>query len=91
MSEEKKNEVLNKGKELDESELGAVNGAADCFCYVGGAGVSDENTGCGCVLGGSGKDSGNTCICIVGGGGQPGGSVLPTEEDIANVPKSIDV
>ena len=76
MSEEKKNEVLNKGKELDESELGAVNGAADCFCYVGGAG---------------GKDSGNTCICIVGGGGQPKGNVLPSEEDIANVPKSIDV
>ena len=74
MSEEKKDEVLGQEKELDESELDAVTGAANCFCYLAGGGTSKENAGCGCVLGGGGKDSEGTCVCVAAGsGGRPGG------------------
>ena len=38
MSDEKKNEILNKEKELDKDELDAVSGG-DCGCPVAGGGT----------------------------------------------------
>ena len=75
MSEEKKNEILDKEKELDKDELDAVSGGA-CGCPLagGGAGHGNENGlkyDCGCAFAGVGlDDEGETyCICPLAGGG----------------------
>lgn len=75
MSDEKKNEILDKEKELDKDELDAVSGGA-CGCPVAGGGTGHGNENglkydCACVGGGVGLDNdGKTyCMCTVAGGG----------------------
>lgn len=74
MSEEKKDEVLGKEKELDESELEAVTGAGSCGCVIAGGG-KDKDLNCACLQGGTGKDPETprlSCVCVVAGGGESG-------------------
>lgn len=75
MSDEKKNEILDKEKELDKDELDAVSGG-DCGCPVAGGGTghgneSDLKYDCACVGAGVGLDNeGATyCMCPLAGGG----------------------
>ncbi len=66
MSEEKKDEILGKEKELDESELESVAGAGGyhpCRCIFGGYG--DENRDKSpCYAPGEGKPF---CVCFEAG------------------------
>lgn len=78
MSEEKKNEVLGKEKELDESELESVAGGL-CACAIAGSGSGNDKDGdgmyfCPCAAAGVGMDDGNIgsdlhCYCPLAGGG----------------------
>lgn len=56
MPDDKKKEILEQEKQLDENETEAVAGAG-CVCYLGGGG------GVEC-------DWDKTCACIIGGGGE---------------------
>ena len=75
MSEEKKNEILGKEKELDEGELDAVSGGS-CGCVLGGGGKgTGKKSGlqyiCPCPGAGVGFDKEDTTYCAcpgVGGG-----------------------
>lgn len=68
MPEEKRDEILGKEKELDESELDAVNGASGCICV----GVGNGMNKCICVAGGYGEgdDDKDLCVCPLAGGGK---------------------
>ncbi len=81
MSDEKKNEILDKEKELDKDELDAVSGGA-CGCPLVGGGTghgegypwqneSDLKYDCACVGGGVGLDNDGAtyCMCPLAGGG----------------------
>ncbi len=75
MSDEKKNEILNKGKELDEGELEAVSGGS-CGCVIAGGGKGHgKESGleyiCPCPGAGVGFDKEDTtyCACPGAGGG----------------------
>ena len=60
MSEEKKDEVLEQEKELDEKELDAVAGGGACVCVYSGSGIADpvprgcSFAGCDCPVMGYG-------------------------------------
>ena len=67
MSEEKKNEILGKEKELDESEREAVTGAAyhPCRCIFEGYG-EEKHGKSPCYAQGEGKDK-SPCACFEAG------------------------
>ena len=68
MSDEKKNEVLNKEKELDESEMEAVTGGyRPCHCVFEGYG--DEKPKEHCPAPGEGKYKQDPCVCFETGNG----------------------
>ncbi len=74
MSEEKKEEILGKEKDLEEKELEEVAGGDSCICALGGGGTGTEGWGektCACVLGGGGEytKGGMRCMCLGAGGG----------------------
>ena len=66
MSEEKKDEILGKEKELDESEMEAVTGAkgSSCECMFAGFGAGKEKAPC--FAFGEGK---HPCACFETGNG----------------------
>ena len=57
MSEEKKEEVLDQAKALDDQELTDAAGGDFCYCVFGGGGKAAE----------WGE---KTCACVAGGGGE---------------------
>ena len=61
MSEEKKNEILDQAKALDDQELSDVAGGKQCYCAIGGGGVAEQH--------------GKTCACAVVGAGEYGSEV----------------
>ena len=73
MSEEKKEEILGKEKDLEEKELETVAGGNDCLCILAGVGESScSDKACGCAFGGGGEytDGRNRCWCAMGGNGE---------------------
>ena len=77
MSDEKKNEVLDKEKELDEAELDAVSGGDRCVCALGGGGKgSGKPEPYTCQYFGDAsppvetEERNKTCACVVGGVGK---------------------
>ena len=80
MSEEKKEEVLDQARALDEQELSDAAGGEICVCVVAGGGTADQagEKTCGCVIGGGGnwnkegvERAGHRerCMCLSGGYG----------------------
>ena len=82
MSEEKKDDILDREKELDESELDAVNGGS-CGCVMGGSGKGNDSGSharyqCACAMYGEGTGIDERCeglgkmlycVCTAAGGG----------------------
>ena len=86
MGEEKKNEILDQERALDDGALADSTGGKLCICVLGGGGEADwgEKT-CACVLGGGGEFNSEgekkwgkkgRCICVGGGAGDDNGSIL---------------
>ena len=80
MSEEKKNEILDQAKALDDQELSDIAGGKKCLCAIGGGGEASEGEKtCVCVVGGGGEFNSlgekelyekERCTCVVGGAGE---------------------
>lgn len=72
MPDDKKKEILEQDKQLDEDEAEAVAGGGVCGCAVAGGGLKDGDEGpCGCAAWGFGTDpkGDDRCFCLFGGGG----------------------